>query len=395
MEEEDATHATLRFSIQDTGIGIDPQIHSSLFQAFTQADGSTTRKYGGTGLGLAICRQLVEMMGGRIAVESEPGKGSTFWFTARFEKQTSVPPPPRAQSTLTGRDLRVLVVDDNAVNRQILRHQLLAWKMWHGDAPDGHQALALLRQAAAEGTPYDCALLDMQMPEMDGLTLACAIKADPAIASTRLILLTSLGSVLGPDELKAAGIIAYLIKPVKQGRLFECLGTQIADDATAGPSLVSPDSDHAAQSAPPVGFPAQRARILVAEDNSVNQRVALAQLRSLGCVATAAVGNGREVLEALDQIPYEIILMDCQMPELDGYAAARALRQRESDPTQPRRWRHPVRIIAMTANAMQGDRERCFGAGMDDYISKPVCLHELKAALLRWHRPTPDVPSLK
>ncbi|MFI5337781.1 MAG: ATP-binding protein, partial [Opitutales bacterium] len=221
-ESETETHAVLRFDVVDTGIGIPVEVQGRLFQSFTQADSSTTRRYGGTGLGLAISRQLVAMMDGEIHVQSELGKGTTFWFTARFEKRAG-PPGNSADYNRDLFDLRVLVVDDNATNRQILRHQIFAWKMQKGSAAGGHEALKMLRSAAAAGTPYDLALLDMQMPEMDGLTLARAIKADPAIASTRLVILTSLGNVMSNEELKAAGIDAYLVKPVKRSRLFDCL----------------------------------------------------------------------------------------------------------------------------------------------------------------------------
>ena len=381
-ESETVTHVTVRFAIIDTGIGISPEAKDRLFQAFAQADASTTRKYGGTGLGLAISRQLVVMMDGRIGVDSTPGKGSTFWFTARFEKQTG---DGARTSSFDHRDLlnlRVLVVDDNATNRQILRHQLFAWKMKKGSAAGGLEALELLREAAAEGKPYNLALLDMQMPEMDGLMLARAIKADPVIAGTRLIILTSLGHILGTEELRAIGIDAYLIKPVKQSRLFDCLITVLSgDDEDAFTQAGAQPSDPS--DAPLDLSRTQKARILLAEDNSVNQKVALAQLRSFSCTADT-VGNGEEVLSALQQIPYDIILMDCQMPEMDGYEATRMIRKQEHDFPLTCRWLPPIRIIAMTANAMQGDREKCLASGMDDYISKPVRIPDLKAALARW-----------
>lgn len=380
-ENETETHAMVRFAVIDTGIGISAEAQQRLFQAFSQADASTTRKYGGTGLGLAISKQLVAMMGGTIGVDSEPGKGSTFWFTARFEKQTA---DHLRASALPHRDLldiRVLVVDDNATNRQILRHQLFAWKMQKGSAAGGSEAIELLQDAAKDGKPYHLALLDMQMPEMDGLMLARAIKADPAIAGTHLILLTSLGQMLSTEELKAIGIEAYLVKPVKQSRLFDCLITVLGGAAekafTDGAS--HPDKPESSLNLPH----AQKARILLAEDNSVNQKVALAQLRSFGCTADA-VANGEEVLAALRQVPYDLIFMDCQMPEMDGYEATRIIREQENDPSQPCPWTTPIHIIAMTANAMQGDRAQCLAAGMDDYIAKPVRITDLKAALSRW-----------
>jgi two-component system sensor histidine kinase/response regulator len=379
-ENETDTHASISFSITDTGLGIPTEVQAKLFQAFTQADNSTTRRFGGTGLGLAISRQLVQMMDGEIGVRSEVGKGSTFWFRVRLEKQTGpVEPIPKIYFRDLF-DLRVLVVDDNATNRQILRHQLFAWKMQKGSAADGFEALDLLRTAAADGRPYDLALLDMQMPEMDGMTLARAIKADPSIAATRLIILTSMGNIHTQVELKAAGVDAYLIKPVKQSRLFDCL-ISVLGSAAAGHVV----ADHAAE-APIVPLSSESvqirsARILLAEDNIVNQKVALAQLKGLGFAADA-VANGQEVLSALKQVPYDIILMDCQMPEMDGYEASRLIRQSEQRPSvSPKA---SVYIIAMTANAMSGDREKCLAAGMDDYLSKPVRKAELHSALVKW-----------
>jgi signal transduction histidine kinase/CheY-like chemotaxis protein len=382
-ENETDTHATVSFSVKDTGIGIPEDVQAKLFQAFTQADNSTTRRFGGTGLGLAISKQLVEMMGGTIGVRSEPGKGSTFWFNTRIEKQTGPAEPPPSIYFRDLFDLRVLVVDDNATNRQILRHQLFAWKMQKGSAANGYEALELLRAAVADGKPYDLALLDMQMPEMDGMTLAKAIKNNPAISGTRLIILTSMGYMHTKEELKAAGVDAYLVKPVKQSRLFDCvvdvLGraaaehvftkeTKDADPAKAAPSVQNTGS----------------ARILLAEDNIVNQKVALAQLKGLGFIADA-VANGHEVLSALKQVPYDLIFMDCQMPEMDGYEASRLIRQAERGQTAT--WPAPIRIVAMTANAMTGDREKCLAAGMDDYLSKPVRKTELQTALIKWIMP--------
>ncbi|MBI2813386.1 MAG: response regulator [Opitutae bacterium] len=381
-ESETDTHAVLRFDVVDTGIGIPPEVQERLFQSFTQADSSTTRKYGGTGLGLAISRQLVKLMDGDIHVQSAVGKGTTFWFTARFEKQLGVPQPALSHDRDLF-DLRVLVVDDNATNRQILRHQIFAWKMQKGSAASGHEALKTLRSATAAGTPYDLALLDMQMPEMDGLTLARAIKADPAIAPVHLVILTSLGKNLGNAELEAAGIEAYLVKPVKRSRLFDCIvdviGRAKAEHVFTKSSFTPVDPPAAGAGRLP------KIRILIAEDNQVNQKVALAQLGKLGCTADLAA-NGQEVLEALAKIPYEVVFMDCQMPEMDGYEATRAIRKMESGLQGNCPWKAPVHIIAMTANAMAGDREKCLAAGMDDYVSKPTKLPQLQASLERWDK---------
>lgn len=379
--EETETQAVVRIEVHDTGIGIPPEAQSHLFLPFTQADGSTTRRYGGTGLGLAIAKQLVTLMQGEIGVRSEPGKGSAFWFTAWFDKQPAgARSAERDDRTLF--QARVLIVDDNAVNREILFHQTSNWKMRPCSVPGAKEALQALRTAAAAGDPFTLALLDVQMPEFDGFDLARAIKADPAIASTRLMVLTSLAHSLAAGELRKAGLHGYLVKPVKQSRLFDCLVSALAKPCTeAPPGARAPIAECASHPTEFPDRPAGTIRILVAEDNAINQKVALAQLRSLSCRANA-VANGLEALEALRQIPYDIILLDCQMPEMDGYQTARAIRRREQGGQCP--WNMPAHIIAMTANAMQGDRERCLEAGMDDYLCKPIRSAELKAALERW-----------
>ncbi len=380
-ESETETHVVVRLNVQDTGIGIAPEAQRRLFQAFNQADGSTTRKYGGTGLGLAISKQLVAMMEGQIGVHSEPGSGSTFWFTVQLKKQAADAKAPERYSH-DWPDLRVLVVDDNATNRQILSHQILSWNIKTGSAASGHQALTMLRASAAEGNPYDIALLDVQMSQMGGLALARAIKADETIVGTRLIVLTSLGQSLTAGELNEIGIDAYVSKPVKQSRLFDCLVSAMGQTEAPkvfGKSVVAASVMIASEPNQQFG----KVRILLAEDNVINQEVALGQLRSLRHSANA-VSNGLEVLQALEQISYDIILMDCQMPEMDGYEATRAIRKREQSLGQPCPWKSPVYIIAMTANAMQGDSEKCFAVGMEDYLSKPVRAPELQAALERW-----------
>jgi two-component system sensor histidine kinase/response regulator len=380
-DSESASSAILRFSVSDTGIGISTEAQQRLFGAFIQADSSTTRKYGGTGLGLAISKRLVSLMGGDIGVESTPGKGTTFWFTARFEKQKAQAEPVKIHPHDLF-NLRVLVVDDNATNRQILRHQIFSWDMQRGSASSGSEALEALRNAAAAGTPFEIALLDMQMPEMDGLALARAIKADPAISRTRLVMLSSLSQVMSQSELKANGIESYLVKPVKQSRLFECLVDAIGHAKAREESDPGPDAPF--QPEPSAASP--KIRILLAEDNLVNQRVALAQLRKLGYTAHP-VGNGIEAIEALKVARYDVILMDCQMPQMDGYEATHAIRENENalDPSFGPGSR--VHIIAMTANAMIGDREKCIAAGMDDFVTKPVNLSDLRTALERCQPP--------
>ncbi len=382
QQAEAENRFVIHFAVKDTGVGIPLEVQAKLFHAFTQADSSTTRRFGGTGLGLAISKQLVIMMDGQIGVESTPGKGSTFWFTANFEK------PARDQPPVAGdRDgwsnLRVLVVDDNETSRQILRHQIFAWKLQRGSAADGHEALQVLRSAAAEGRPYDIALLDVEMPEMDGLTLARMIKAETALAATRLIALTPLGHALAADEMQAAGIDASLSKPVKHSRLFDCLVGVIGKSEAADLSAHKPGATPAPAVSAELRTRLEGARVLLAEDNAVNQKVAIALLKKLGCSAEA-VGNGIEVIEALQRIPYSLIFMDCQMPEMDGYEATRLIRKREADTGQACPWKAPIHIIALTASAMQGDREKCLAVGMNDYITKPVRLVEIQAALERW-----------
>jgi CheY-like chemotaxis protein len=322
-------------------------------------------------------------MEGEIGVRSQPGHGATFWFTAQFEKQTGEA-EARHASARDRLNMRVLVVDDNRTNRQILRNQLVTWKMQVSSAAGGAEALDLLRVAAGEGLPYDLALLDVQMPEMDGFALAAAIKGDPSLAATRLIVLTSVGQAPRSAELTRLGIESFLIKPVKQSRLFDCLigragrgvETDKPESHRAGDGVTSPKSP---QSEPEF----YESRILLAEDNFINQTVALAQLHRLHYRADA-VANGREVLEVLERIPYELILLDCQMPEMDGYEVARWIRQQENRLDSPCQWKSPLRLIALTAHAMQGEREKCLAVGMDDYLTKPLQPADLQAALERW-----------
>ncbi len=360
----------LRFAVRDTGIGIAPEIQSSIFEAFTQADGSTTRKYGGTGLGLAIAKQLSEMMGGSIGLESEPRKGSTFWFTARLGVgNAAANPAQRPREDLRG--LRVLVVDDNPTNRELLFHHLQAWGMESECAEDGFAALDLLR-AGALGRPFDLAVLDMMMPGMDGVDLAQRIKGEHAIAAVRLVMLTSIGLRGDAVEAKRVGIEGYLSKPVRQSELYDCLAAVMGK--TGGPAALV--TRHSLSEARPV----ERARrILLAEDNPVNREVAVCLLEVLGCRADC-VTDGHEVLAALDRQVYDLVLMDCQMPRMDGFEAAAEIRRREHARNDRRR----IPIVALTANVMAGDRDRCLLAGMDDYLPKPLRQEALRSALDRW-----------
>ena len=366
-EREDATDVVLRFEVKDSGIGISEEEQARLFKAFSQADGSTTRKYGGTGLGLAISKQLTLLMDGDIGVTSTPCKGSTFWFTVRLGKQPDDAARPVAAKRADLAGLRVLVVDDHATNLLSLDHHLSTWHMSPTCVSSAREALALLRCATA-GVKYDLVITDMQMPGMDGLMMARALKSDPLIAGIPVIILTSMG--LSPDEEFArAGIRAALVKPVKQSRLFDCIADVMAE------TLEKVETPPARPEPVPPPAPAlKKARILLAEDNKVNQMVALGQLKKLGYAADLAA-SGPQVLAALAQKPYDIVLMDCQMPELDGYETTRRIR---STPGLPQPY-----IIAMTAHATQGSEEQCREAGMDDYISKPVQLDRFASALAR------------
>jgi|CXWL01.1.fsa_nt_gi PAS domain S-box-containing protein len=379
---EDEERVGLRFEVRDTGPGIPADIQERLFQAFSQADASTTRKFGGTGLGLAISRQIVHLMGGAIGITSEVSKGSTFWFTLSLEKQ----PHDSAEAVEYGRDLsqlRALVVDDNATNRQITGHQLRAWKIYERSAASGAEALDILRDAVADGAPYDVVILDMQMPEMDGMMLARAIQQDLGLAGTRRIIMTSLGQRPSDTELKEAGVDAYLAKPIRQARLLDSLTRVMAKAAQGVPPGAT--GAHLRRSSVSIRRPspqARKVRILIADDNNINRKVALGQLSRLGHTADA-VASGTEVMAALRNAPYDVILMDCQMPEMDGYDTTRAIRRREAEDLGAGQPARRVHVIAMTAHAMEGDREKCLAAGMDDYISKPVRTDALQAALER------------
>ena len=372
-ESESPDKAIIRFAITDTGIGISPEVQAKLFQAFTQADASTTRQYGGTGLGLAICARLVTMFGGTIGVDSTPGQGSTFWFTAALEKSTaSQPSGPQEQPHLKG--LRVLCVDANATNRAMIDLQLQAWNLHVDMCEDGPSALDQLQVAYNQGLPYDLVISDLQMPQIDGFMLAHTIKANPDLAPTRLILLTSIGQRGHGQAAQQAKIDAYLTKPVRQSQLYNCIAQVMSREDTSGSSVLV--TRHRLAEAQAV----TRVKVLLAEDNIVNQKVAVRMLEKLGC-RVDAVANGLEAVDATGRIPYDLVLMDCQMPELDGYSATGVIRKREIETGTH------IPIIAMTANAMIGDRERCLQAGMDDYLSKPIKTEQLQQMLKTWASP--------
>jgi len=371
LEHEDERTVTLRFSVTDTGIGIPKHHLERLFTPFTQVDGSTTRRFGGTGLGLAISKQLVELMGGKIGAESVEGKGSTFSFTTVMEKQPEdVPRPVFPVADVSGS--RILVVDDFVANRQLVVALLSGWGCRPVEAPNAEAALRLLREAAAAGDPFDAALLDMQMPDTDGLTLGRQIKADPLVAKTALVMMTSLGQQGDARNAHGVGFAAYLTKPVRHQQLHDCLALALGRPSDPGvqATLITRHTIAETQSK------RSRIRVLLAEDNAVNQHVALAMLRKIGYQADA-VKNGREVLAALDGASYDLVLMDCQMPEMDGYEATRKIRRLTTAARD-------IPIIALTANAMEGDRTQCLAAGMNGYIAKPVTAGAIADVLERW-----------
>jgi PAS domain S-box-containing protein len=359
----------LRFTVRDTGIGIPMDRQQALFTSFTQVDASTTRQYGGTGLGLAISKKLVELMGGTIGLESDEGKGSEFWFTLRFGKQSEKRCVDSPKVPVKG--TRVLVVDDNATNREVLTAQLQSWGAVVAAVESGSKALACLQSAVANGSPFQLAVLDMMMPGMDGATLGRAILADDTLKSMPLVMMTSLGQRGDAVRFKEIGFAAYLIKPVRQSDLFDCLIAALTGEQQKQTGSLK--THHSLLAAHRVG-----ARILLVEDNLTNQEVASGMLRRMGWYADVTA-NGKQALKALETQPYDLVLMDVQMPEMDGYEATRIIRDTRSSVLN-----HNIPIIATTAHAMAGDAERCLVAGMSDYISKPVDPKRLANVVEKW-----------
>ncbi len=367
-ESQTDDEVCLRFAVRDTGIGIPPEKQQAIFDAFAQADNSTTRKYGGTGLGLAISTKLVALMGGTIWVESVPGQGSTFFFTARFARSHEAPPPRRPDEQMDVRDLPVLVVDDNATNRRILEEMLTNWHMKPTVVAGGREALDALERARDARAPFSLVLTDGMMPDMDGFDLAEQIQRRPELTRATVLMLSSAGQTGDRARCRELGVSGYLTKPVKQSDLLDTIMTALG---TSSPPAAAPPPA-ASESVPGL----RPLRILLAEDNAVNQRLAVRTLEKRGHVVIVAA-NGREALDTLDQTkePFDVVLMDVQMPEMDGFEATAAIRERE----QTTKTHLP--IVAMTAHAMKGDRERCLAAGMDGYVSKPLQTSELFAAL--------------
>jgi CheY-like chemotaxis protein len=354
----------LHFCVQDTGIGIPADKQQAIFDAFSQADPSTTRRFGGTGLGLAIAAKLVGLMGGRLWVESEVGRGSKFHFTVKLRHSAAGPAAP-AGSIESLAALPVLIVDDNETNRLILREMLVNWRMRPTTVPDGQSALAELRRGRQSGTPYRVVLTDVHMPGMDGFQLAESIKANSEFHGTLILMLTSGDGPGDVERCHKVGGSAHLIKPIKQSELFDAI---VASLGGAGEFRPAPQVTAA------MPRPTRQLRILLAEDSTTNQRLAVGLLSKLGHTARVA-NNGQEAVVTLEREPFDLVLMDVQMPEMDGYQATAVIRAREAGKLQH------TPIVAMTAHAMKGDREECLAAGMDGYISKPIRMAELEQVI--------------
>ena len=365
-QEAKGPGVSMRFEVADTGIGLSDEEKSQIFSTYSQVDSSTTRRHGGTGLGLAIARMLSQLMGGEIGVESNKGKGSRFWFTAMFRESDTRTEPALSPVSLVGTP--VAIIDDNRTNRTILERYLDSWGMRQTSFEGGNDALRAMRRAAGDDE-FEVAIVDMMMPGMDGRQVAEEIRRDTKLRDMVVVLLTSAGH----SERPVPGVDIELVKPVRPSQLFDVLHTLLA---------ARPEHAHrrAVEEAVALAHANRAARVLVVEDNAANIKVAVRMIERLGYRADMA-GNGLEAVSALDKLDYDAVLMDCQMPEMDGYEATRQIRGRERKHTP---------IIAMTASAMSGDRERCLAAGMDDYISKPIKLHVVAAVLERWLGPVAE-----
>jgi CheY-like chemotaxis protein len=373
METE--THRVLRFEVRDTGIGITDEDRTLLFERFSQIDAGSTRRFGGVGLGLATARHLVETMGGLIDVDSAPGQGSTFWFTVPFPKVTH-DRRPVVSSDLDLSGKRVLLVEPHPTTRKVVRHYLeTIWQMRVDLALDGAEALAMLRSENVAGDPYRVVVFD-SLDDFDPIRFARLVRADDRAGTLSLVQLVNAGAAVNDERIRSAGINAYVSKPVGQRELFDALAIALAQDALlfARPITSGREQEPVIEVSADVK---RTIRVLLAEDNFLNMKLTMSQLEKLGYEADS-VANGKEALEALDAKSYDVILMDCQMPVLDGYQATSEIRRREQ---RGEKRRH---IIAMTANALEGDREKCLAAGMDDYLAKPTRAEDLASALAKF-----------
>ncbi|MCP4544928.1 MAG: response regulator [bacterium] len=376
MESETANDIRLKFTVRDTGIGIPADKIDLLFDLFSQVDTSTTRRFGGTGLGLAIAKQLSELMGGEIGVTSEVGGGSEFWFTTVLRKQPEATQPSSPQPAIL-QDVHVLIVDDNATNREMLAARLGDWGVRATQARDRGEALESLHKALAEKDPFRIAILAMQVADADGVELGCRIRTEPGHDGIQVVMQASPGVRADTDRLADSGFAGYVTKPVRPRELMNILSRALADRSCAAEPAQLRKTD-ATVSPAELRFDERKSRILLVEDNKINQRVALGILKKLGLQADA-VADGREALNALASLPYDLVLMDCMMPVMDGYEASRRIRDPQSSVKD-----HNVPIIALTANAIRGDREKCLAAGMNAYIAKPISRQELRETLEEW-----------
>lgn len=380
--EKDNDLCLIRFRVRDTGIGIDPAVQGKIFNSFSQADGSTTRKFGGTGLGLTICKKLIQLMNGKVGIKSQLGQGATFWFAIPLKKEAAVKQSISKSIIEPLKDLRVLIADANKTNCALLEQQLKNWGMDYYSVGNGKNVPRIMKEAVGQGKPFSLAIIDSKLPGLDGISLARKINNDQKLSETKLIILSSIGNMEETGQWLMAGIEGYLNKPIRQNELYECVSKALLPEK---PENSPPDQN---QPTPQNGGSfLLKGHVLVAEDNLVNQELVKEMLANLGCTVEIA-DNGQKAFEAISdcleldsfQQPYDLVLMDCQMPVMDGFEATRKIRNWEEQQAVIQR----IPIIALTANAMEGDREKCLSVGMDDYMTKPFNLGQLGAILHHW-----------